>query len=106
MRDGVTLMQRHKCAQAPEPETSESGAFAMPPGGRMLVPETLDNLVSTAEAATECGVEAATVRQWVKRGHLRPADIDTSGRPLYRLIDVLRAARDTRQRAIGRRRTA
>lgn len=68
-----------------------------------LVPESLDNLVSTAEAATHTGRSEAAIRQWRSRGHITPADIDTNGRPLYRLIDILRAERDTRHRALGHR---
>jgi DNA-binding transcriptional MerR regulator len=71
-----------------------------------LVPESLDNLVSTNEAADACGVECATVRSWVARGHLTATGLDERNRPLYKLIDVLRASRDTRRRATGGRRTA
>lgn len=71
-----------------------------------LVPESLDDLVTTNEAAESCGVESATIRQWASRGHLKPSGLDERNRPLYRLIDVLRVARDTRQRALGRSRTA
>jgi DNA-binding transcriptional MerR regulator len=72
----------------------------------MLAPEALDNLVSATDAATHCGVGASTVRMWRARGYLNPSGLDEKGRPLYRLIDVLRAARDTRRRGIGPRRTA
>lgn len=72
----------------------------------MLVPEALDNLVTTSEAATHCGVGKSTITMWRERGHLTPSGLDERGYPLYRLIDVLRAARDTRRRGIGTRRTA
>lgn len=72
----------------------------------MIVPEALDTLVSTTTAAAQCGVDASTIRQWVSRGHLAPSGLDERGRPLYRLIDVLRTARDTRRRALGQSRTA
>ena len=71
-----------------------------------LVPEDLDALVTTNDAASVCGVDASTIRQWASRGHLTPSGLDERNRPLYRLIDVLRVARDTRQRAMGRGRTA
>lgn len=71
-----------------------------------LAPEDLDRLVNTVDAASACGVDAATVRSWASRGHLAKAGLDERNRPLYRLIDVLRTARDTRQRALGRGRTA
>lgn len=64
-----------------------------------LVPESLDNLVSTAEAADICGVASDVVRKWRHRGYIEPAGLDDFGRPLYKLIDVLRCARDTRKRA-------
>lgn len=72
----------------------------------MLVPETLDNLVSTTEAANACGVAVNTVSMWRTRGYLEPTGLDERGRPLYKLIDVLRAARDTRRRAVGEKRIA
>lgn len=67
----------------------------------MLVPEQLDNLVSTREAADHCGVAVSTIRVWASRGYLQASGLDHNDRPLYKLIDVLRAARDTRQRAVG-----
>lgn len=72
----------------------------------MINVESLDDLVSTTEAAKTCGLTVAAVSNWARRGHLKPSGLDERGRPLYRLIDVLRVARDTRQRALGRARTA
>lgn len=72
----------------------------------MLTAENLDDLVSTTDAAREIGVATETIRSWAHRGHLEKAGLDEKGRPMYRLIDVVRAARDTRWRAIGRNRTA
>ena len=57
------------------------------------------DLLGYADAATLAGVDAATVRQWKARGHLTPAGLDESGRPLFRGIDVLRAEAKTRHRA-------
>lgn len=71
-----------------------------------LVPESLNDLVSTNDAAAACGLSSAAIRQWVARGYLAPSGLDERNRPLYRLIDVLRVARDTRQRALGKGRTA
>jgi DNA-binding transcriptional MerR regulator len=71
-----------------------------------LVPGNLDNLVTTTEAADACGVGKSTISMWAKRGHLSPSGLDEHNRPLYKLIDVLRAARDTRHRAIGKGRIA
>jgi DNA-binding transcriptional MerR regulator len=66
----------------------------------------LHDLINTAAAATACGVGSSTISMWVARGHLRPSGLDEANRPLYRLGDVLIAARDTRQRAVGHRRIA
>lgn len=71
-----------------------------------LVPENLDSLVSTNEAADACGVGASTIRKWAHLDYLKPTGLDERNRPLYKLIDVLRVARDTRRRATGQRRTA
>lgn len=78
------------------------------PGGAVLamVPESLDDLVSTTEAANRIGVGKSTIAMWANRGHLKPSGLDQQDRPLYRMIDVLRAARDIRHRAIGRNRIA
>lgn len=81
----------------------------------MLVDVDLDILVSTKEAADKCGVGESTVRAWASRGYfnserirvkLTPSDVDVNSRPLYKLIDVMRAARDTRHTAVGARRIA
>lgn len=57
------------------------------------------DLISLSEAATLAGVDAATVRQWKRRGHLDPAGQDEFGRPLFTGIAVLRAEAKTRHRA-------
>lgn len=61
--------------------------------------EVLQSLVTATEAARHAGVAAATVRSWASRGHLQPAGRDEQGRPLYRLIDVAKAERATREQA-------
>lgn len=71
-----------------------------------MVPDSLDDLVSTTEAANRIGVGKSTITMWATRGHLAIAGLDEHDRPLYKMIDVLRAARDTRRRAIGQSRTA
>ncbi|MFB7171099.1 MerR family transcriptional regulator [Streptomyces sp. NPDC056254] len=55
--------------------------LALPPG-----------LVTTTTAALACGVQPATIRDWVRRGLLARVG-GTPKRPIYRLRDVL-AARD------------
>lgn len=57
------------------------------------------DLISVSESATLAGVDAATVRQWKRRGHLEPSGADEFGRPLFLGIDVLRAEAKTRHRA-------
>lgn len=72
----------------------------------MLVPESLDELVTTREAADACGVTVAAISNWKTRGYIAPSGLDHHNRPMYKLIDVLRAARDTRRRAVGASRIA
>lgn len=55
------------------------------------------NLLSAGAAA----VTRATVRDWVRRGHLQPAGLADDGRTrLYRLGDVAQAEKATRARAL------
>ena len=55
-------------------------------------------LVTGDQAAQIAGVEAATIRQWVKRGHLVRADLRGHSRSaMYHLDDVLAARLRTRQ---------
>ncbi|MFE5675091.1 MerR family transcriptional regulator [Streptomyces erythrochromogenes] len=49
-------------------------------------------LCTTTTAALACGVQPATIRDWVRRGLLSRAG-GTPKRPIYRVRDVL-AARD------------
>lgn len=54
--------------------------------------------VNSIQASREVGVSADLIRKWKERGILEPAEYDYLGRPLYRLLDVFRAERDTRTR--------
>lgn len=45
-------------------------------------------------------VTPAAVRKWASRGHLAPAGLDASERPLYDLADIARAEKATRDRAL------
>ena len=63
--------------------------------------DSLDELITTREAADLCQVAVSTVSGWRERGHLRVSKYDARDRPLYKMIDVLRAERATRRAAIG-----
>ncbi|WNM74338.1 MerR-like helix-turn-helix DNA binding domain protein [Gordonia phage Thimann] len=82
---------------------SVSGGFVLPEAHHMPrevpTPDGIDSLITTTEAATLCGVSTATVRKWVQRKQLSPSGLDENGRNLFRVIDVAKAERATRQRA-------
>jgi DNA-binding transcriptional MerR regulator len=71
------------------------------PCGRFALPDLPDinALLTATEAAGYAGVTPQAVINWRNRGHLKPATRDTSGRPLYRLLDVAKAEYATRKRA-------
>ena len=56
--------------------------------------------VFTKDAAEAMGVAPCTVSQWRKRGYLKPLEGSPPRKPLYRLSDVRRAERITRENAI------
>lgn len=68
-------------------------------GSAILIPEGIEDLITVNEAATLCGVSAVTIRSWANRGILSASGIDMRGRKLYRLIDVAKAERATREKA-------
>lgn len=56
--------------------------------------------VTATEAAEQFGITIAAVTNWVNRGHLTPSGIDpSSGRKLYRVLDLAKAECLTRKRA-------
>lgn len=67
----------------------------------MLAPEGLNTLVNTTEAASIAGVTVAAISNWKDRGLIKPAGLDDRGRPLYRLADIAKAERSTRNRNWG-----
>lgn len=68
-------------------------------GAAILTPDGIDSHITATEAATLCGVTTAAICMWVNRGQLHPAGIDHRGRKTYRLIDVAKAERATRDKA-------
>lgn len=58
----------------------------------------LQALLTTTEAAEHAGVASGTIRSWAARGYLAAAGRDGQGRPLYRLLDIAKAERATRER--------
>lgn len=68
-------------------------------GSAILIPEGIDDLITANEAASLCGVSAQAVRMWALRGILTASGMDARGRKLYKLIDVAKAERATRDKA-------
>jgi DNA-binding transcriptional MerR regulator len=63
-----------------------------------------EDLIGVADAAALAGVSESAIRQWKRRGHLKPAGLDEFGRPMFTGVAVLRAEAKTRKSA--RRRQA
>ncbi|MFE0243272.1 MerR family transcriptional regulator [[Kitasatospora] papulosa] len=69
-------------------------------------------LLTTAQAAAHANkarqylsagaahIRPTTIRDWASRGHLPRAGLTEAGHPMYRLVDVARAERATRSRAL------
>lgn len=68
-------------------------------GATILITNGVDDLITTTQSATLCGVTAAAIRQWAARDLITAAGIDERGRKLYRLIDIAKAEKATRTRA-------
>lgn len=64
-----------------------------------VVPDSLEAKITASQAATIAGVSVATIRAWVHRGHLEAVGRNEHNHPVYRLIDVAKAERATRERA-------
>lgn len=69
----------------------------------VALPDTLEDLITTTEAASEIGCAPQTISKWAALGYLHPSGLDEHYRPLYKRIDVLRAERDRRRNALGKR---
>lgn len=68
-------------------------------GTAVLTPDGIDSLITAAEAATLCNVSTSTIYVWVNRGTLTPSGINANGHKVYRLLDVAKAERATRDKA-------
>lgn len=68
-------------------------------GTAVLTPEGINSLITAAAAASLCGVSTSTIYVWVNRGTLAPSGLDDRGHHLYRVIDVAKAERATRDKA-------
>jgi len=64
----------------------------------VLTPDGLNTLINSTDAAAIAGVSVSTIRTWKDRGLIQAAGLDERNRPLYRLADIARAERQTRQR--------
>ena len=65
----------------------------------VIAPDGLHSLVTASEAAGLIGVGVSTICMWRTRGKIKPAGLDEKGRPLYRLLDIAKAERATREKA-------
>lgn len=54
--------------------------------------------VTSAQAATHCGIAMCTITKWVKEKRISPVGINPAGRKLYRLADIVTIERDLRAR--------
>jgi len=69
----------------------------------LLLPGPSDDgetYILTKAAAEAMGVAVCTISQWRRRGYLEPVKGSPPRKPLYRLSDVRRAEKLTRDRAI------
>lgn len=70
-----------------------------------LTLDGMNSLLTPAEASRIFEVTPATIRKWSQLGKIQPAGLDASGRNLYRLIDIARYEKETRQRSGRDKRT-
>ncbi|WP_043737718.1 hypothetical protein [Nocardia asiatica] len=75
-------------------------------GSAIDSPEGINSLVTATAAAALCGVTTQAINNWVARGHLAPSGMDERKRKLYKVIDVAKAERATRDHPAARGRCA
>lgn len=71
------------------------------------IPDWLETVLTTSQAAEHCRVDPKTIRTWVHRNRLHPIrDIDgnpvkhpETGENVFKLLDVAKAEHATRRRA-------
>lgn len=68
-------------------------------GTAVLTPEGIDSQITASEAAALCGVALCTITKWAREERIIPCGISRQGRKLYRLLDVAKAERATREKA-------
>ena len=68
-------------------------------GTAVLTPEGIDSQITATEAAALCGVALCTITKWVREQRIEPVAMNRQGRKLYRLLDVAKAERATRDKA-------
>lgn len=68
-------------------------------GTAVLTPDGIDTQITATEAADLCGVALCTITKWVRCGRIEAVGLNRQGRKLYRLLDVAKAERATRDKA-------
>lgn len=68
-----------------------------------LTPADLDALITTPDAAKLLNPGNPTktanrIRDWKRRGIIKPTGLDQHGRPMYRIIDILQTEQKMRTR--------
>lgn len=73
-------------------------------GAALDTTQGIEDLITATQAAALCGVTTQAVNNWVARGTLVLAGLDDRNRKLYKVIDVARAERATRDHPAARNR--
>lgn len=89
---------------ASNPQQQLRGFLLSPKGSRLagaavLTPDGIDSEITATEAAALCGVALCTITKWVREERISPCGINRQGRKVYRLLDVAKAERATRDKA-------